>query len=350
MGVVVKTIGSGVGRDFSTLAGWEASIPANLVTDGNSYRGEMYNDSEMTAAPGAGAILDFAAHVTDSTHTVKLTVANNQSYWDNVNVRTNPLKYDATVGVGVRKTDGYGTVIKATGIVNSLTIEKLQLARSNTGSGVAIFLDNSGCSNATYQFLICESQGTVGTAWTISGSSTIMSNVIWIARSSSSLTGTACVSGNPLVVGCAMVRPSDKTAGGTAYIQSAGFPLLVDCCAFGFTTASSGTWGTSSNNATDQASITGTSNQTSMTYSSVTPFTSAVDATLDFRSILGTSLVANGLANANSSTDISNTNRATPPAIGVWEPTVSVLVTPPYTFGFQVGKTRPRPFAPGLAR
>src|ERR1035437_9016454 len=100
MALIVKTIGA-TGRQYATINLWDASVPSNLVTDGNSYEGDMYNDAEF-----AGSQL-LAAHTTNSTHTLLLTAAAGQSFQDNANVRTNALKYNVSNGVGIRSTAGY---------------------------------------------------------------------------------------------------------------------------------------------------------------------------------------------------------------------------------------------------
>jgi hypothetical protein len=77
MPTVVNTIGSGAGRDYSTLAAWAASLPANLVADGNSYQGDCYNDSEFT---GSATLLTLSGHTTDASHTITLTTGPGQSF------------------------------------------------------------------------------------------------------------------------------------------------------------------------------------------------------------------------------------------------------------------------------
>lgn len=97
----VKTIGSGGGRDYTTLQSWEDASPANLVTADEIWRGEIYNDSEFVSA---SAILTIAGSTTDSTRYKELTTASGQSAWDN---SANPIRFDATKGVALRCTGGY---------------------------------------------------------------------------------------------------------------------------------------------------------------------------------------------------------------------------------------------------
>jgi hypothetical protein len=58
-----RTIGSG--GDYSTLQAWEDASPANLVTDGNIWRGLMLSGFNASAS---GTILTIAGSTVDSTH------------------------------------------------------------------------------------------------------------------------------------------------------------------------------------------------------------------------------------------------------------------------------------------
>ena len=89
------------GRDYSTLQAWEDACPANLVTDGNIWRGECYNDSEFSSS---GTLVTIAGITTDATHYVELTTATGHSFQDHADVRTNALKYNQSNGVGLKTT------------------------------------------------------------------------------------------------------------------------------------------------------------------------------------------------------------------------------------------------------
>src|SRR5215472_13375284 len=100
MGTVVKTIDSGGGRDYSTIAAWFAALPANLVTDGNNQEGDCYNDSEFFS--NSDHIAFFTGHTTDSSHIITLTTGAGQSFRDNASVQTNALRYNQSNGVALR--------------------------------------------------------------------------------------------------------------------------------------------------------------------------------------------------------------------------------------------------------
>jgi len=334
MALIVKTIGSAGGRDFATIALWIASLPANLVTDGNSYEGDCYNDpsGEFTGAPGAGAIATFPATTTDSTHTITLTTGAGQSFQDNASVRTNALKYNVSNGVGIRKTDNYGAVITFSGAVNFITVSKLQLSRSAVGSGGALVSFTSFGSNHLWKDIIGEVTGTSGVAFACGGGTAVrIENVVIIIRSTATVTPIQAANNSPTLIGCGVVRPSNFTAAGTGFNRTYGTPILQSSYSFGFTTASSSGWDStnSKNNGTDQSSIVGGSAQVSITYNSTTPLTSAADSTRDLRSIASTSLAANGFKDAtNAPNDISGSLRPSTPTIGPWEISPASATTP----------------------
>jgi hypothetical protein len=320
MPTVTHSIGS-ASRDFATIALWDASLPANFVTDGNSQVGQLYNDSEFVIT----ADISLSGHTTDATHTMTITTAAGQSFQDNAGVRTNPLKYDVTKGVGIRRTAAYGSIMTMNSAIVYLTISKIQFSRSNASAGTQVINDaNNLCTNALYKDLLIETQGTSGTVIVVAGAGTVVANVLVIVRSSSALTAVFQSStSNVLWIGCGAVRCTDFSAAGVAFQRSYGTPILQSCYSFGFTTPSSATgWDAtnSKNNATDKSAIAGGSAQTSVTFSSVTPFTSATDATRDFRAIAATALAGNGFKDSTDApNDISGTARAASPTIGPWE-------------------------------
>lgn len=313
MGTVTQTIGTGAGRTYTTIAAFFAGLPANLVTDGNSYIGTCFNDSEFTA--GAGTIPNIT---TDSTHTVTLTTGAGQSFQDNASIRTTALSYNQTNGVGINPTATYATLFNlGSTSCPDLTISKLQI--KNTKTTDTIF-NNSNASSPNMVMKDCFIDSVSTGGITFNGGT--LANIVILLRTATAGSGLFAAFGNVLFIGCSAIRASNYTAGGVAFLESSTSPILQSCCCFGFTTTTSGTWSASSkNNATDQASITGSSNQTSVTYNSTTPFTGASDAgTLDLRAVASTALAANGfLDSTNAPNDISATARANPPTIGHWE-------------------------------
>jgi hypothetical protein len=121
MGTVTKTIGSGGGRDYSTIQSWEDALPANLVTDGNAQVGQCFNDSEFTG----NGIVTISGETTDATNSITLQCGSGQSFRDNASVRSNALDYNQANGVACRSTSNYTTVVQIS--TNNVTVDGLQL-------------------------------------------------------------------------------------------------------------------------------------------------------------------------------------------------------------------------------
>lgn len=318
-----STIGTS-SRNYSTISGWEASLPANLVTDGNSYTGECYNDSEFTAG------VAFSAHTTDATHTITVTAAAGQSFQDNASVRTNALRYTQANGVAIKNSTGYTHVFNVTNSNTYLTISRIQMLQNNVNGSAGIF-DFVGSSVPVhiYKDLLIEH---IGVYWLINveGNSSKVTNAVLIKRNVSTVNAAIRLYiGNVTVLGSTIVRASNYAAGGTGierYVYNGGTPVIQSCAVFGFTTAVGGAAScdttNSKNNGTDQASgFPGTTaNQYSITYANAFVTTSDAGGTHDFTTKSGTALDADGFKDAtNAPNDITATLRAATPTIGAWE-------------------------------
>lgn len=319
MAVITQTIGTS-SRDYSTLQSWEDALPANFVTDGNSYVGACYNDSEFTGA------VSISAHTTDATHTLTLTAAAGQSFQDHADVRTHALRYNQANGVGLIKTTDYTTGIRVDGVVDYLTVSRLQIKMTNATAAPCMAIGPLGdCLHVSAKDLICESA--MGGLCVASSAAVTAVNVLFICTGSG---GNGFDCWGAAHINCAAIRLTDNGAAGIGFRarEYASNIKLVNCASFGFSSAT-GTYGSppgtfsaaSSNNATEQSSgFPGSNNQYNVTYSSSTPFTDAAGADYDMRAVAATALAGNGAKDAtNAPNDISGTVRATACTIGVWE-------------------------------
>lgn len=329
---VVKTVGT-TARDYSTFAGWEAGLPANLVTDGNSYQMEAYPDSEFTAG------ITFSAHTTDATHTITVTAAAGQSFQDNANVRTNALRYNSANGVAIKNSIGYTHIFNVANTNTYLTISRIQMLQNNVNASAGIF-DFLGTSVPVhiYKDLLIEHIG-VYYLLQVEGNGSKVINPVLIKRNVS--TGNALLRfyiGSVTLLDGIIVRPSNYAAGGNGierYVYNGGAPIIRNCQVFGCTTAVGGAAScdttNSKNNGTDQASgFPGTTaNQYNITFANAFQNSSDAGGTHDFRTKAGTALDANGFLDATDApNDISGTARANPPTIGAWELTGGAAPAP----------------------
>jgi hypothetical protein len=333
MPTVVKTIGSS-SRNFTTIALWLASLPANLVTDGNIQEGDMFNDSQFTTT----AVTTFSGHTTDSTHYIFLTTGAGQSFQDNANVRTNALTYNQTNGVGLSSSTDYNTILS---VQDSYTqISKIQIKGSG-GHSNAICPSFAAPINLIFRDLIIDMSSVANSGISLAALANSASNASttgFIINCAVFLrtTGANAISaqGSVSVIGCTVVRSTAVAASGIGYTSQYGSNILQSCASFGFTTAADAVaWsaGSSKNNGTDQASgLPGSSNQVSITYSATSPFTQAGTSGTDLRTATGTNLSSNGFKDStNAPNDISGTARASSPTIGAWELSASAAAAVP---------------------
>lgn len=304
-------------------------VVSSKTHTGIIWRGECYNDAEFGGAVGITPVCYINGVTTSSTCYMELTAAAGQSFQDSAGVRSNALKYNQSNGVAVRKTDAYESVIKDG--IDYTRISRLQLNAdvSATNCPITLYQREGGFSRfATYKDLILQTKNTSTSdsnpgaqIWASTGI-----NILLIYDTSGA--GKALrVMQSTTLIGCCVVRPSDRTAGGTGLQGVYGTSILQSSGVFGFTTVSSGAvWDAtlSKYNATEQASgLPGsTGNQYSVTFSSATPFTGGASSAMDFRAIAATTLINNGfLDSTNAPNDISVTARTATPTIGVWEVT-----------------------------
>lgn len=302
MGTITKSIGTS-SRDYSTLQAWDDSLPANLVTDGNSYVGECYNDSEF------GEMLTMQSNTTNSTYTITLKCAAGQSFRDHANVQTNALRYNSSYGVGNKRTASYATAIRVQGIAN-ITVSGLQFSCTHSTSGT--HSTNAGGSTDAPLFENCIFES--GSTPFSSQQKPTLRNCLLVSTVSANH-GFYWYYQTPTLENCTIVKST--TAGGTALKShtGSGSVTVKNCAMFGFTTLISGT-GSGNNNASDLAIGFGTSNQASKTYANQFQST-----TTDYRLKSGADCVDNGATISAASPDIAGTSRPQGSAydIGCWE-------------------------------
>ena len=313
MPTVVKTIGSGGGRDYSTLAAWAASLPANLVTDGNSYEGDCYNDSEFT---GSTTLLTLSGNTTDTSHTITLTTGTGQSFRDNAGVQTNALRYNAANGVGIRSTVTYAATISITD--TNVFLKNLQIANSGTHGNVL------AAENVTIRIDNCilaqtNTSNNYNGALDGSGGMKVTNSLVYSAGGTVSyLVGGSINSGSggPSMYFCTIVAPSDVGTPPTDAVKSTySTATWENCAVFGCSAINTGsTTFTFTTCMTDVASppsgFTG-----GKTYAN--QFQNTTIAGGDFREKPGADLQGAGTADStNGSNDIAGTAR---PQSGKWD-------------------------------
>ena len=311
---VTKSIGSGGGRDYSTLQSWEDASPANLVTSDQIWRGECYNDSEFSAS---GPTLTVAGSTTDSTRYKELTAASGQSFVDNANVQTNALRYNQSNGVAIKCTNGYQWAVETT--ENNFKLSRVQISAADQQP--AFRNGTTGLSGVDLNQCILENVGSTsnGVLMLRSGSAR---NLLIIARgfAGSGVSFDYVTSGTKLT-NCTVVRPTNRTAAGTAFATSSSGVTIKNCAAFGFTTVMNSSHVTATTCYTEQTPPTGFT-QVSYDTSTGSGFENTSDTTRDFRIKSTSALKDTGTTDStNAPIDIAGTSRPSGSAydVGCWE-------------------------------
>jgi hypothetical protein len=319
--IIVKTIGSAGGRDYSSLAAWAASLPADLVADGNSYRGECYNDSEFT---GSATLLTLSGHTTDPSYTITLTTGPGQSFRDNANVQTNALGYNVSNGVGITSSVAYVAGVFSISDAN-VFLKNLQIKNSGS-NGVAI---SAGSVAVTIDDCIAVSGRTGTYAPLYLGGGSTVRNSLAVQSASGGAAAVYKDSGSSTLslYFCTLVAPSDITAGTQGIYSQYGSTTVENCAIFGFSAVKAGSSAFSftvcmTDVASPPSGVTG-----GKTYAN--QFQNTTAAAADFRAKTGADLQGAGTADVtNGATDIVGTARPQSAKwdIGCWELLASGVV------------------------
>lgn len=319
MATITNSIGTG-GRDYSTIQAWEDALPANLVTDGNSYVGECYNDSEF--AP-AGKIT-IGGQTTDSTHTITLKCAAGHSFYDHANKLTNALRYNQSNGVGVLLPDvfsGVGMEITS----QYVTVDGIQfrsIYSSYVSGSAMLMVSASNCNVINCIGAFSPAGGNLVAIFGTSGNSNFVNCLVY-GTGARSVSGFNSYAGGAVVNCTAAYLGADTASTSYGIFRDYGTPLIQNVAGFGFrffakdTTGASG----SGNNATNLAAgnTPGSSNVNGLT--TADQFQSITISSEDFRVKSGSGLVAGVRAQSyTADLDIVKSARSTSvPTIGAWE-------------------------------
>lgn len=309
---VVKSIGSGGGRDYTSLQAWEDAAPANLVTSDQVWKGECYNDSTFSA------VLTVSGSTSDSTRYKWLTAASGQSFADHASKLTNVLKANGSNGVLLSNSTAYSHMITVS--ENYFKVSRLQMSPSNSAAKNLI----SNNTGTTIDQCIIEIVKN-GDKLQMYSASTIQNTLI-IDRFGANTSGVGVISTyvSGLMQNCTVVRPSDKSAAGQAIQRSYWSAFVMrNCAIFGFPAAiTGGTTGLSAtNNYTDQSSPPTGFTQVAFDTSTGSGFEGITDSARDFRIKSTSALKDAGSSTAAPSVDIVDSTRPQNSLydVGAWE-------------------------------
>lgn len=308
---VVSSIGT-TGRDYSTLQAWEDACPANLVTDDKIWKGECYKDSEFSAGVTISGV------TTDATRYIWLTAAAGQSFQDNASVRTNPLFYDATKGVGITNSSALEYLVYVANL--HVTVERLQVklaVRATYLSNICLKMPYSASGNVTKDCILYQSTtntSSPGRCADFGGTGSTAINVLGIQCATNA--NAFLHSDSTRMYNCTAIAIGANSAagyGGTPYSDGGN---CLSCAAFNFASFNSGPSASYSYCGSNLASVPGSNPQVSLTFADCFEST-----TTDFRLKASSPLIGVGNTNASYPNDISGFTRGTGTAgdIGAWE-------------------------------
>lgn len=309
MTTYTKTVGSS-GRDYPNLNAWlQASV--GTATSGDTWIGQTFNDSEFVNN-GIGAT---SGNVVAGVEYI-LTTGSGQSFADNAGVRSNPLRYDVTKGVGVNNS-GVSTLTTDSTAITKFTFSKLQFRNTFPADWIAIN------SPAVYEFDQCifdsdnRSVRNDGTTAAV-----VLKQCIIITRGAD----YGIVNGGSSSInlyGCTMVCPSNNQTSNACYGSAYNWS---NCAIFGYPTGTLAGTFTAGGNTTDLTGSTGLAG--GIGYNS-TQFVNTTNAAGDWRlPPTGSALAGAGVADStNNPIDITGLSRKTPPDSGAWE--IAAAGSPP---------------------
>jgi hypothetical protein len=310
---ITNSIGA-TGRDYATIALWEAAMTANMVAADEAWVGECYNDGEFSVA---GTVVTIDGHTTDATRTITLKCATGQSFRDNGSVQSNALRYNQSNGVGIKCTSSYGQAITVSDA--NVYLHGLQVSCTAANSNAI----GTGSEHATIDYCLLTSNPNSGGGIVKGAGSILRNSVLYKIGSATGHAIDYSIPTGDLTVNCTFVEPSDLS-GATAAVKTTTTKIILKNCAiFGFALSETGTGGihaSSSYNSTDLASLPGSNNLTSQTFAD--QFEATPVATLDLRVKAGAGLIDAGVTDAtHAATDIAGTARPEGGAydIGAWE-------------------------------
>jgi hypothetical protein len=306
---VIKTIGN-TGCDYTSLL--SAFTALNTAVSGNMVTADQQWTLRVKKGEIVLAVQQLCpAIVCDATRNVVIEPIPGDGFADDVNHLTNPLAYDPTKGAALLFQLDYDEWIKAP--LAYLVIQGLQIKNAYGSANTALNINGIGA--IVRGNLIDAASGVGGVAVLAGGnsasvSSTVENNILIVGGNWGGISFDYGVNGqaqfNTIIAksGASTASAISCSANGQIY------PVARNNAIFGFNTPFGNVNTSSSNNATDKATLAGTSNLLSQTQSS------CFVSTTDFRTKAGSPLIDAGVAISGVTTDIVGQTRDNPPGIG----------------------------------
>lgn len=331
------------GIDFSTLAGWAASIPSTLT---QPIIGLLWNNGAITTAPTT-AFLTLTGHVTSGVNTITLKCAPGESIRDTLAGQATALNYSSTNGVSFLLPSSGGGINYIDIEDNNVIISGIQFKDPfSTSNSTILYFGATTGAGGRIEDCIFDGYGQTGGA-SIVGINTpncvhTIANCLIVDRSASS-TGASAVgmtASVQTVVNCTLVGIAPPTASaGYDFQNVTGTAILRNSIAIGYSAAtivqSAGAAVAVDHSLFSAASLTGT-NVTTGTGNlfSKTAANQFVSATVDFRLKAAADALDVGVTDTTdlaAADDIAGSSRPQGSAwdMGAWELLAAVATNSP---------------------
>lgn len=155
---VINSVGTAGGRDFSTIGAWLGALPSG--PNGNTYWGQLYPDTEFNE------LVVFSGH---GALPIIMSPAPGFSFRDNPSVRSNPLYYNASNGVGLTSNANPPSPYQSMVVVldNNVTINGMQFYMAGGGSCFnSGFLSSASTITVNYCIFVQLSGAALNTSYT----------------------------------------------------------------------------------------------------------------------------------------------------------------------------------------
>ena len=298
---IVKSIGAG--KDYADLASFFAAVPSNLVSVSERWIGQVYGNITVSVTQ------TLSARTTSALYNVIIEAAPGEGT-DNPAFLNGPLYFDSSLGGSITSNGSSIPAIKIDNVAYTI-IRNLQIKGNNTTIQQLIYLIGA---NAEISRNIFQSNATdSGVALLFqSANNLVVKNNLLVTLGTGTAGMSTDYSSGVTVTGNTFVAPNNTSNVGM-FAQSGLNPVMKDNAIFGYTPPLNGASSSSSNNATNAASLVGTANQLNLVR------TNQFTSTTDYRVKSGAAIIGTGVDVAGRTVDIVGRTVASPPSIGAAE-------------------------------
>jgi hypothetical protein len=292
----------GTGGDYSTPPLAEDDLPSSLVADDKKIDIALFNEEWVSSST-----FTLNGVTVDATRNVRVIA------YARPDITELPVRYNTSAGPCIRETGDFKSAVRCYLPYTQFVGIQIKAA----GEGLQL---EDGTNNCIIdQCLIEAGWQSVRSLGAVTG--TVARNTVLIRNSSGGSNAWYQSTGSWTLDNCTVVRASNYTPGGTALDNGFSTLTVRNTVVSGYSSFSTGTPGTSSNNAGTMATVPGSGSLNSLTATDLFEESSNASSALDLRLKAGSDLIDAGtdLSASGVTTDYAGTARGASYDIGAWE-------------------------------